>query len=260
METKRNRSNKTFALGLVGGLGLAAALGAGFLLGGGRASESATTHDDAGAALRAYAAAAAVEEQQAPAGQPASDDGGSGAPQSAPSDNNSGAAIEPVAEEPAVEPSPTPVAEEPEEPEITPTSTPGCNFCGSGDIANAPTATPDPDPDPNPCPFCVDAVMGTLIDVTPPIITNVDTSFCFPILVVSLEVDAPAEVWFEYSYDDSTYDSIHKDVIDETFIPEDLGGFGWGVYSIYNLEIHAIDLSGNHAVVDVAMPEPDLVC
>lgn len=257
METNSNRNNsRTFALGLIGGLGLAAALGAGFMLGG-RGSESAQT-GDSGAALRAYATATSGDAASSTDNQAAQTIDQDGVPQ--PPTNGDAPSTEPTADSPALDPTPTPVVEEPEpdEPEVTPTSTPGCTFCGSGDIAIAPTATPDPDPEP--CPFCVDAVIGTLIDVMPPTISNVNTSFCYPVFVVTLEVDAPAEVWFEYTYDGNTYESIHKDVDNETFLPEDLGGFGWGVYFIDNVEIHAIDLSGNHAVADVAMPDPDLVC
>lgn len=256
MDSTNRNNNKTFAIGLIGGLGLAAALGAGFLLGGGRGNDPTTAAADPGAALRLYATAATGGAAAEPAGQAQF----AVSPQHVNPSQPSGGdpAGDPTAVDTAIVPTDTPEVEEPDEPEITPTSTPGCNFCGAGDIAVAPTATPDPDPEP--CPFCVDPVIGTLIDVTPPTISNVDTSFCFPILVISLDVDAPANVWFEYSYNGNTYESSHADAANDAYIPEDLGGFGWGVYFINNLEVHAVDLSGNHAIVDVAMPEPDLAC
>jgi len=259
MQTNDNTSKRTFAIGLIGGLGLAAALGAAFLLGGQTGGTEPQLQGEArSATVSPTATGDAPGSNSIPVVQTDPADTQGNAPDGA------GDAPAPDNDVPAVEPTSTPEVEEPadteeDDPTVTPTVTPepggGCAFCIDPEIV-----LPLPTEEPDPCPFCLDVELAFPIDVTPPTISNVDTSFCFPILVVSLEVDATAEVWFEYEYNGNDYESIHKDAANDTFIPEDMGGFGWGVYLISSIDVHAVDLSGNHAMTTIDMPDPDLGC
>ena len=260
MQTNDNSSRKTFAIGLIGGLGLAAAIGAAFVLGG---QAGGTEPQNRGEARSAVGSPTASGDAPASNSIPVVRTDAQDSQAAAPVDT--GDAPGPEEDVPAVEPTATPEAEEPadtdeDDPTVTPTVTPepgdGCLFCIDPEII-IPLPTEDPG---DPCPFCLDVDLVFPIDVTPPTISNVDTSFCFPILVVSLEVDATAEVWFEYEYNGNDYESIHKDAANDTFIPEDMGGFGWGVYFISSIDVHAVDLSGNHAMTTIGMPDPDLGC
>ena len=262
METNNNSTRKTFAFGLIGGLGVAAALGAAFLLGGqAGGADSAADGGVNAAAVSPTAATGAPASNGAPViqtdpqvgqGDPPVNDGAS-----QPADDGDTA----DAGEPTATPEPEEPTDEPEEddPTVTPTVTPepgdGCAFCIDPDFV-----LPLPTEEPDPCPFCLDVDLVLPIDVTPPTIGNVETEFCYPVFAVSLEVDAPAEVWFEYEYDGHDYESLHKDAANDTFITEDLGAFGWGVYLIDSIDIHAVDLSGNHAMTTVAMPDPFDCC
>ena len=103
--------------------------------------------------------------------------------------------------------------------------------------------------------------LGAEVDLAAPVFEDISTDFCYPVLQVHVEVDAPAEVWFEYAYDGFDYESVHMDASNDAVIPKDMGGYGWGVYFINVFYVHAIDLSGNHSVSEAqAMPDPDLVC
>ena len=239
MQTNDNSSRKTFAIGLIGGLGLAAAIGAAFVLGG---QAGGTEPQNRGEARSAVGSPTASGDAPASNSVPVVQTDAQDSQDAGPVDT--GDAPAPEEDVPAVEPTATP---EPGD---------GCLFCIDPEII-IPLPTEDPG---DPCPFCLDVDLVFPIDVTPPTISNVDTSFCFPILVVSLEVDATAEVWFEYEYNGNDYESIHKDAANDTFIPEDMGGFGWGVYLINSIDVHAVDLSGNHAMTTIDMPDPDLGC
>jgi hypothetical protein len=260
MQTTSNSNRKNFALGLIGGLGLAAALGAAFLLGGrtgGANADPQTAAEPVAVSPTATTGAPASNGGPVVQTDPQDHEG------SAPADNGDTQADQ-SGDGPAVEPTATPESEEPADegdgdgPTATPTSTPepgGCPFCIDPEIV-----LPLPTEEPEPCPFCLDVDLVLPVDVTPPTISDIETEFCYPILTVSLEVDAPAEVWFEYEYDGNDYESVHKDAANDAFITEDMDSFGWGVYLIDSIDVHAVDLAGNHAMTTVAMPDPDLGC
>jgi hypothetical protein len=267
---ERRNSKRTFIFWAIGGIAVAGALTAGFMLGG-RAGGPADTAD-AGVQTSITAPAgnsgAADEGLQAGGGQgnvggQAVEPGGSGEGQL------------PVTETP--EPS-----EEPEDEADDPTVTPdpdddGCNFCeDDGDLAPQPTSTPscafcpegldlvaETPEGPDPCfPDCIaDVDLGQAVDDTGPKFESITTDFCYPVLQVYVEVDAPAEVWFEYSYDGHEYESVHMDADNEAVIARDMGFHSWDVYFIGFYFVHAIDLSGNHSVSEAqTMPDPDLGC
>ena len=261
---ERKNSKRTLILLAVGGVALAGALTAGFMLGG-RAGGSADTAD---AEIQVSPTTAAPgsrlpgEDGQPAGGELGSDSGF----------NNGDADNQPA-------PTETPASdEEPDGPTVTPDpDDDGCNFCeDDGDFAPQPTSTPscafcpegldlvaETPVGPDPCfPDCVaDVDLGVQLDVTPPIFESISTVFCYPVLQVLVEVDAPAEVWFEYSYNGVDYESNHMDAANDVNIGEDMEDFDWGVYLINVFYVHAIDLSGNHSVSEAqAMPDPDLGC
>jgi hypothetical protein len=101
--------------------------------------------------------------------------------------------------------------------------------------------------------------LGVLVDAAAPVFEDISTTFCFPVFQVEVEVDAPAEVWFEYEYNGVDYESAHMDAANTVNIGEDMSSFDWGVYLINVYYVHAIDLSGNHAVSPAqGMPDPEL--
>jgi hypothetical protein len=284
METNNNHDNdtnskKTFVLGIAGGLALAAALGAGFMFGGrtggsasdARAASSApttavsttaqvasTVETDGTDGTKSTGQAPAVEPEQPGEDEPAGEEPEQGA------GDESGVTVTPDAEEP----------EDEDDATVTPEPGDGCAFCIDPEIV-IPTVEPDPDP----CPFCIDpgviviptvepgcpecvadVDLGVLLDVTPPTIDVADYTFCYPILMLFVDVDAPAEVWFEFDYDGAHYESNHADAANDAVIADDLGSLDWSVYLVPFVEVHAIDLSGNHAIMNYAMPDPDLGC
>jgi hypothetical protein len=259
----RNSSKKTFVFGLFGGLAVAAALGAAFVIGG-RAAGSSESGEDSRGLYQTNAAPDATQpapqsqdDSQQPAG--ASEPQGPAALQ--PAGTNDQPAPDPV------DPTETPVVEEPEdaseeedEDDDGPTVTPeppdgGCLYCGAGDLVIETPVGPDP------CPECVlDLDIVFPLDVTPPTIGDIEHTFCYPVLILEVEVDAPAEVWFEFDYDGAHYESSHDDAANTAIIARDLGALDWSIYLVGNIEIHAVDLSGNHAIEYFAMPDPDLSC
>jgi hypothetical protein len=257
---KKKNSKRTLILGIAA-LTAAAALGAAFVLGSSdRSSEGVTT-----TTTRPASPTASTNQGDNPGGPEASDSGSAATqpdptatPTSPATDDGDG-------------------APETDDSTVTPEPDGGCNFCeDDGDLAPQPTSTPScafcPDGlddlvietpiGPDPCPDCAAEVgLALPVDVTPPIFESIDTTFCYPILQVIVEVDAPAEVWFEYSYDGVDYESNHMEAANSVNIGEDMADFDWAVYLISGYYVHAVDVSGNHSVSELQpMPDPDLVC
>ena len=251
--THENKNSKRTFIVIGLAVAVAGALVAAFVLGG-RTGGSEESSADRRAAVSPTAAAEGGVE-----GSTTNPDGQSNPPQSSDDQGQSDGGGNDLPD-----PTQTPArADEGEEetptdtPTATSTPTGECAFCPDGLdlVAETPTG-------PDPCPECVfDLDIALPIDVTPPIIENIETTFCFPVFQVEVELDAPAEVWFEYHYMGGEYESAHMDAANTVNIGEDLGGFGWGVYLINPFYVHAVDLSGNHAVSGPqTVPDPDLSC
>ncbi len=251
METTNSKS-RTLILGAVAGIVVAGAIGAAFMLSGQTGSSDATS---AGRPSVQVSPTTSAPEQtnDAPVsnpqgGQPASQNtGGVPVDEGSQHEGDGGQPQEPVVSQ-------TPVPEDEDEaPTDTPTATSTATPWGPDDVAAEPTATPTADP----CPLCNDLELAVPVDMEPEM-TNIETSFCYPNLVMKFDLQYADVVWFTYSYDGVTHHSTHIDA--DTFLgflSDDVTALSWGAVLIDNIRIHATDIQGNHTISN-EIPRPEM--
>ena len=249
---REEKSDRTsLFIGLVAGLGLAAALGCAFMLGGCNAGE------------RGAEATQRVVEQSGGSDAGDSDANGNGGSVdepidvSEPTDEHEQPADE--GDEPADEPTATatPDAEEPEEdePTPTPTATPDfeCEFCPDLDlVAEEPVVPPCGD----------DCVIdgGLILELPDLAFEETSVKFCEGYVAISAEITGHGEIWVTYEKEwNVTTDSEHQ--FPESFFLGETGTWAWfgswGWIYPYDFVFHAEDAEGNHIQKEVM---GDYVC
>lgn len=242
-QENRNSKRTLICIGLAA-VAVAGALGAAFMLGG-RTGGSVESSVDGQAAVSPTAAAEGSVE-----GSTVNPDGQSNQAQG--SDNDlPGPTETPASADQGEEETPT------DTPTATSTPSGECAFCLDGDLAAEPTPTSTPDP----CPLCNDLDLVAPVD-TPPTISNISTSFCYPTMAVFFDVEDADSVWFTFVHNGVTHHSDHIDA--DTFLgflTKDMAYLDWGVYLIHSLKVWAKDDQGNQVWTDdIPVPEPDLTC
>ena len=272
------KSNRTpFLLGGLAALTLAGALGAGFVIGG-RGSDGRTSGVDAVTAHATPTTAVSpppkpatqtVNPQtggQAPAGNSQPNGGGSsgngGGQPASNSGDTSGAGDGPAATNTPVPPAPTNTAVPPTNTTVPPTNTavpptntavPPTSTPTAVPPTNTPTATATPHLVPCPwCPIVIDpGIIIPVLDFTPPAFSDVSYVNCFFTHTVSFSVNESSALWVTYDHNGSAEETAHGHGLGIGF---NLGG-GWIFDTYTNVELHAVDGSGNIATL---YPAPDL--
>lgn len=262
----KKSSRTPFLLGGLAALTLVGALGAGFVIGGrggdGRTGsvEAATAHATPSVPVSPTAKPQAqiVNPQtggQAPAGNAQPNGGGSasssgGGQPASNSGDTSGAGDNPVPTNTPVPPAhtntPVPPTHTPVPPTSTHTPVPPTNTPTAVPPTNTPTATATPPFVPCPwCPIIDPSIIIPLLDFTPPVFSAVTYVNCGWTHTVSFFVNESSEIWVTYDHNGSAEETMHGY---GTGIGFNLGGgWIWDTYS--NVELHAVDGSGNAATL-----------
>lgn len=217
-QDKKDGKRTAFVLGAVAALGVAGALGLGFMLGGNGGSSSGEGQRQVGEVAPTQAPkspAAALGEVNS-----ASNDSGS-------SGDDSNVTPPTNTAEPET---PTETAVPATETPVPPTETP----------TEEPTATATPG---DGCPFCIDPGIVVVIDFTAPVFESGGRTHCPEGTIVAVTLDESADIWVEYTFFGGDFTS---DVEHGEFGYFNLGG-GPFIFPAMNIVVHAKDAWGNES-------------
>jgi hypothetical protein len=258
-ETPRERKDRRLPLAMatIAALGVAAALGTGFVLGRGGNGEANTVAS--GAVLAASASGGVDGAAHAPVltgAAPQAAEGQPAGPTDAPSDGGAQGQA-PGQEDDAPVPTDTPepaVTEEPDDPTPEPEPDDPCPFCVDGGVI----VIPSPEPPVNPCPMCLKPGFAMPADTTPPVIADIGIESCGVTLTIDFKVDGEAEVWVSYEHLGDPATTPHQDVEYQAVVEIQMD---WAFLLNDYVYVHAMDLAGNHAQSGpIEIPPLDLGC
>jgi len=220
----RKRRGTAIVLGAIAAVGVAGALGLGFVLGGGNDGSAARDRIVSAAPDASPATSTPANGTSAPDGGGASSAPATGSTSDA--DGGGGAPPPPPATSTPV----PPATETPVPPTATPTAEP--------EPTDTPTATPTPG-----CVFCIDPDILGVIDLAPPAFESGGRTHCPEGTIVAVTLDEDADIWVEYTF-------WGLNMMSET----DHGAIGYFnlgggpiLFPAMNIVVHAKDSWGNES-------------
>lgn len=253
-EPKKGRRT-AFLVGGLAALGVAGALGVGFVIGGrgGDGPRGAVDAVSVRPTQTVPVSPTAKPQTQIANAQPAGQAPAADSQNSQPTSNSgdtSGAGDGPA--DPPAPPAPTNTPVPPTSTPVPPTHTPV-------PPTHTPTSTPTATATPHvvPCPWCpiidplpFDPGIILHLDLTPPVFSSVDYVNCLFSHTVSFSVNEDSELWVTYDHNGIPQETGHGHGMGIGF---NLGaGFFWDTYD--NVTLHAVDNAGNAATFTPPAP------